>query len=653
MRGLAEALADPDAAAESAFALAEAGGNPSFLSIEGETFRWQTDAALLRESYATGDPYGVPDLTLLQAEVDAYEEVGVFTEELPELAEVADLELAASVYDETGAGHLADVTAASSPEHRFYYRVSVIDDRRLVAESPGRPDRARSPDSPGRTASPISPAWTVSAGWRSPPSSPSTSASTRCSGGYLGVSLFFTLSGFLIGTLILNEIVTTGRFSLAEFWRRRARRLLPPAVITLAIVAVGRVITADLAATTPGDIVASGLDVANWHFLAEGSSYDDLFNGPSAVLHFWSLAIEEQFYLVVGLLAVLVARRSKRPVRVAFFAAMATAIASFLVPIVVNADVDRIYYGTDTRAGEVMVGVAASAVLVSARRRTVILGRSRLIAAGASLRLDDDALPVARRHAGYRSQCAAVCCRMTAACSLLLVLGALLPTGPVAAISRARPIVWLGGISYALYLVHWPVIVIADRVTDSRSLLRSATIVTISVVLAQLSAVVVEHPIRRRQATVRPLALAGVALVSVVGFTVVVQGRSDDHRRRCSAVLRRPRTATPRPLPSLSSSAPRVAMFGDSVGLSLLLALGNTAVVPEFSRAPSELDLGCGIALSPSPPPNEPDLCADPAGRFAAKAIRARRRRGGDGLVPVGASRPAASGSRRRAVRHR
>ena len=153
------------------------------------------------------------------------------------------------------------------------------------------------------------------------------------SGGYLGVSLFFTLSGFLIGTLILNEIVTTGRFSLGEFWRRRARRLLPPAVITLAIVAVGRVVTSELAATTPSDIVASGLDVANWHFLTQGSSYDDLFNGPSAVLHFWSLAIEEQFYLVVGLLAVLVARRSRRPVRVAFFAAVAAAIASFLIPL--------------------------------------------------------------------------------------------------------------------------------------------------------------------------------------------------------------------------------------------------------------------------------------------------------------------------------
>jgi ABC-type nitrate/sulfonate/bicarbonate transport system substrate-binding protein len=102
MRGLADALADPDAAAESAIALAEEGGNPSFLSIEGETFRWQTEAALLEESSAGGEPLGTPDLELLQAEVDAYEEIGLFTEELPELNEAADIELAASVYDESG-----------------------------------------------------------------------------------------------------------------------------------------------------------------------------------------------------------------------------------------------------------------------------------------------------------------------------------------------------------------------------------------------------------------------------------------------------------------------------------------------------------------------------------------------------------------------
>ena len=99
MRGLAEALADPEAAAQSALDLAEAGGNPSFLSLEGETYRWQTDAALIDESSADGEPYGLPDLALLQAEIDAYDEVGLFAEELPELTDIVDVDVVASVYD--------------------------------------------------------------------------------------------------------------------------------------------------------------------------------------------------------------------------------------------------------------------------------------------------------------------------------------------------------------------------------------------------------------------------------------------------------------------------------------------------------------------------------------------------------------------------
>jgi peptidoglycan/LPS O-acetylase OafA/YrhL len=440
------------------------------------------------------------------------------------------------------------------------------------------------------------------------------------SGGYLGVSLFFTLSGFLIGTLILDEIVRTGRFSLAEFWRRRARRLLPPAVVTLAIVSVGRIVTADLGATSRGDIVASGLDVANWHFLVQGSSYAEAFDGPSAVLHFWSLAIEEQFYLVVGVVAVLVARHSRRPVRAVFVGAAATAAASFLVPVVINADVDRIYYGTDTRAGEIMLGVAASAVLVSARRRTVVLGWSRLITVGAAFALVMTLFLWLVATPGTDSLRRGLL-PLTAGLSLLLVGGALLPAGPVSAITRARPIVWLGGISYALYLVHWPVIVIADHVTDSRSLVRSATIVAISLTLAQLSAVVVERPVRRHQAAARPLAFAGMAMVVVVGFTVVIQGRATSS----AALLGSLSSAAAAPpaaerAPTGGPGAPRIALFGDSVGFSLLLALGDTSVTPQFARAPSEVSLGCGIALSPSPPADPPGSCDSPAQRFAATA---------------------------------
>ena len=440
------------------------------------------------------------------------------------------------------------------------------------------------------------------------------------SGGYLGVSLFFTLSGVLIGTLILNEVVTTGRFSLPGFWRRRARRLLPPALLTLAVVAVGRLLTADLEATTRADIVASGLNVANWHLLAQGSSYEALFSGPSAVLHFWSLAIEEQFYLVVGLFAVVVAGRARRPVRTVFVVAVATAAASFVVPIVTEAGVDRVYYGSDTRAGELMVGVAAAAVFVSPQRRSVLLAKERWLrvaataALGATIALWMFATPgteLLRRGL----------LPLTAMCSLLVVAGALMPGGQVAAIARIRTLRWLGGLSYTLYLVHWPLVVVADRLTESRAWWRSAAIVVVAIAVAQLSAIFVERPMRRHHVSARPFALGVATTLAIVGVAVVVDGRATQSAAMLGS-LSSAAAAAPaaEPAPAGEPGAPRIALFGDSVGFSLLLALGDTSVTPQFERAPSEVSLGCGIALSPSPPAEPPGACDDPAQRFATKA---------------------------------
>lgn len=100
MRGLADALADPAAASDTAMALVTDGGNPNYLSPEGEAFRWETESALITDAYADGEPYGVPDLELLQAEVDAYTDVGLFSEAPPALADVVDVDLIASVYDD-------------------------------------------------------------------------------------------------------------------------------------------------------------------------------------------------------------------------------------------------------------------------------------------------------------------------------------------------------------------------------------------------------------------------------------------------------------------------------------------------------------------------------------------------------------------------
>jgi peptidoglycan/LPS O-acetylase OafA/YrhL len=440
------------------------------------------------------------------------------------------------------------------------------------------------------------------------------------SGGYLGVSLFFTLSGFLIGTVILNEIVTTGHFSLPAFWRRRARRLLPPALLTLAVVAVGRIVTADLGTTARGDIVASGLNVANWHFLAQGSSYAELFGGPSAVLHFWSLAIEEQFYLVVGLVAVVLAGHTRRPLGVVFALATTTAVASFVLPIVLDASLDRIYYGSDTRGGELMVGVAAAAVFVSARRRIALLTREPWLAIAAGGALAATLMLWFVATPGTESLRRGLL-PLTAVCSLLLILGAVLPAGPVAAITRTRPLVWLGGVSYALYLVHWPVIVVADRLTDSRSWGRSMAIVGVSLAASQLSALAVERPVRRRRVMVRPLAFGAAAMIAIVSVAAVADGRATQSAALLAGLSGAAPDVVDAGAPTQRNvGSPRIALFGDSVGLSLLLAVGLATVVPEFERAPSDVSIGCGIAVSPSPPPDQPHRCDDPARRFADKA---------------------------------
>ncbi len=320
-------------------------------------------------------------------------------------------------------------------------------------------------------------------------------------GGYLGVDLFFVLSGFLITSLLLAESGSSGRIGLGSFWARRARRLLPAlgglmvgvAIYCLVFAAPGEL------AQIRGDALATLGYVANWRALFASQDYFALFQRPSPLQHTWSLAIEEQFYLVwplvfVGLLVWWKRSAPKAVLVVAVGGAVASSVLMFVLYDPVN--VSRDYYGTDTRAAGILMGAALAAALtiwgpVRGRVARAILG----CVGGSGIVV----LAVAWTRLGGQSE--SLYRGGFAACGLAAIAVIATVAHPQAGfISRAlswRPLCLLGLISYGVYLWHWPVYVVLDAPRtglDGVSLLGVRIAVTL--VIAVASYVFLEQPIR-------------------------------------------------------------------------------------------------------------------------------------------------------------
>ncbi|MFN8037749.1 MAG: acyltransferase family protein [Acidimicrobiales bacterium] len=351
-------------------------------------------------------------------------------------------------------------------------------------------------------------------------------------GGFLGVSTFFTLSGFLITSLLLAERAATGRVALGRFWSRRVRRLLPAAAATVVLVAVAGRFLLDPAQVDRlrGDLTATVLYVANWRFLFAGDSYADLFAAPSPVLHFWSLAIEEQFYLLYPLLVWGVFRLAgwSRSVFSSILAALA--VASIALPFVVPMSPDRIYYGTDTRAAELLLGALLAVVvrtpavrdrLVTSRTIERVVG---LVGTAALAACVVCWVVIDQRSDGLYQGGFALYASLTCAVLLAAVMPA--AVSPVALLLSLPPLRLLGIISYGVYLYHWPVFLVISAERTGWSfwpLLAVRLAVTIG--LAVLSYALLEHPIRsgRRLSTHGTLVAvpAVAALLLLVTWVVV------------------------------------------------------------------------------------------------------------------------------------
>jgi peptidoglycan/LPS O-acetylase OafA/YrhL len=427
------------------------------------------------------------------------------------------------------------------------------------------------------------------------------------SGGFLGVDLFFVLSGFLITSLLVEGRVGSGHSNLRGFWGARARRLLPALLVMLAVLSIFVALepgTTDLPQLR-GDALATIFYFSNWHLLAAHQSYFTQFEALSPLQHTWSLAIEEQFYLVWPfVIAALFAWRratnhtGKETWRVTglWVTVTGTILSAAWMAYLAHegAGINRMYYGTDTRAFDLLAG-ATAALLASARPQPEARTRRLLHAASpvscvvlaVFFVLGGDPGGDART---FMFEGGFFICAVAAA--VLVSDVRQLEAGPVGRLLSFRPLRWVGKISYGLYIWHWPIIVELDSARTGLSGLDLAALqVGVTFAISTVSFYLIERPIRDMRRLTFPkvvrLAFApvgmGAALVSVVLATIPAAASPSEPVLVASNApgaghLAGQRTghvsiSLPRGVPSPSKPL-KVMLVGDSVMLTQAPAVG-------------------------------------------------------------------------------
>jgi peptidoglycan/LPS O-acetylase OafA/YrhL len=357
-------------------------------------------------------------------------------------------------------------------------------------------------------------------------------------GGLLGVALFFTLSGYLITDLLLSRWLATGRAHLANFWVRRARRLLPALFVMLAIVTawvtlLDRVRLADLR----GAVAAAATYSSNWYLIVQGQSYFSRFAPPQPLDHLWSLAVEEQFYLIwpwLLLAGMYFIRRRRTASAIRWLALPTLALAAgsaVLMWVLYHPAVDptRVYEGTDTRACGLLIGAALAMVWSSrtagqARRKV-----ARVLDVPAVLGLAVIAVMIWRvgQYSTFLYHGGLVVLGFATAAVLA---ASACPGSLVGAALSWRPLRWIGVRSYGIYLWHYPVIVLTTPANSGEDLPRAVWQIAASIAIAALSWKFVEEPVRHgaierawRRLRNRDLAGLGVPrLAAASGATGIV-----------------------------------------------------------------------------------------------------------------------------------
>jgi len=320
-------------------------------------------------------------------------------------------------------------------------------------------------------------------------------------GGYLGVDIFFVISGFLITGLLLREKATTGVIRLGNFWKRRARRLLPAlGVLVLVCSGAAFFIAGDLLVGLGVQVLGALTFSYNWLAIGAGSSYFSETT-PELFRNLWSLAVEEQFYLLWPLVVLLLVRTRWRFV-IVVAVAIASAAAMFL--LFTPDDATRVYYGTDTHSFGLAIGAALAIATAGWSNRELewaraarfwvpvpgVLAIAALIAL--SIVLPDDNPLV------YQGGLVVV-----AVLTAIAILGAIVPGGFLGRFLDLAPIRWVGERSYGIYLWHWPVFVLLAAAVPAwqgdavGGWMLGAAALAATLLAAALSYRFVESPIRR------------------------------------------------------------------------------------------------------------------------------------------------------------
>ncbi len=434
---------------------------------------------------------------------------------------------------------------------------------------------------------------------------------TWMAGGYVGVSVFFTLSGFLITSLLILEHQRTGTVSWTGFVARRAKRLLPASLTCL--VAISLLAWSGEFAAVPHlrrDVIASALQVANWNAMNGSGSYADLLSraaGVSSPLdHYWSLAVEEQFYWVWPFAFLLLLRVSRGRRRLFVHLALLALVGVIGARIIATTwGPDAAYWATPARLGEILVGAALAGGCLLWRQRPRWLGL--VGAAGLAVVLWSAIEWPTRGGPAYDGWLG-----VFSLASAALILGLQVP-GPLRRAFSVGPVVWLGRISYGVYVYHWPVFVLASaRALDLRGWALFVVRMAITMAVAVVSYWVLERPVRRSRGRPRvAVSLAVPVSAVVVLLAVLVVPAQPGHRRVVAAPTVTTTTAavastlpaqpgvsttsTSTTTTTLPAGPVNVVLIGDSTAEALDSGLVAWAAEATNRTIGSVAEPGCGL----------------------------------------------------------